>query len=82
MGNQCYCHPIDLFLKKKDKNVKLFNLDGKKFRAKVIDIYDGDTCTVIVFFHMKNLQLFITIYKYFLANLWRCGDSNPSPVYF
>jgi len=37
----------DYYLRKRtNDNTKLYSLEGRKFRAKVVDIYDGDTITV------------------------------------
>ena len=35
----------------------MFSLDGKKFTAKVVDVYDGDTCSVVVW-HLGRLTKF------------------------
>jgi len=45
MGN-CIC--IDCCLKYKTNDLKLYKLNGS-FRAKVVDVYDGDTITIILF---------------------------------
>ena len=34
-----------------DKTVPLFTLDKKIYRAKVVDVYDGDTIKVVILFH-------------------------------
>ena len=39
-------------LKKATKeNTKIFCLKGQSFKCKVIDVYDGDTCTVAIVLH-------------------------------
>jgi endonuclease YncB( thermonuclease family) len=35
-------------LKTQDNSVPLFSLSGKVFDAKVVDVYDGDTCSVVI----------------------------------
>ena len=46
MGN-CIC--TDLLLKNKNnKNIKLYTVKGL-YRAKVVDVYDGDTITIVIF---------------------------------
>lgn len=49
MGNYCCClkyHNYDL-VNIKYEDVEYFSLSGMEFDAKVVDVYDGDTCTVI-----------------------------------
>ena len=50
MGN-CYSYVTNMKLnnelKKLDDTVELFDLKGMEYSAKVVDVYDGDTCTVI-----------------------------------
>ena len=45
MGN-CIC--IDCCLKCQTNNLDLYKLKGN-FRAKVVDVYDGDTITIVIF---------------------------------
>ena len=35
-------------LKKLDDNIELFDLKGREFTAKVVDVYDGDTCSIVI----------------------------------
>ncbi|VVU95669.1 hypothetical protein CPAV1605_1424 [seawater metagenome] len=49
----CLSCAIYLSLRNKDSNIPLFDLKDKKFQAKVVDIYDGDTCHVVILFNMK-----------------------------
>lgn len=44
MGNLCLANQ----LKYQDNNVPLFSLEGNTYDAKVVDVYDGDTCTVVI----------------------------------
>ncbi len=39
-------------LKQLNDNIKLFDLKGSVYSAKVVDVYDGDTCTVV--FRLNN----------------------------
>ena len=58
MGN-CIC--IDCFLSKKINYIKLYKLTGN-YRAKVVDVYDGDTITIIIInkcgFEKHKLRLY------------------------
>tara|TARA_B100000161_G_C33549643_1_gene414757 strand:- start:1411 stop:1902 length:492 start_codon:yes stop_codon:yes gene_type:complete len=36
-------------LKNLDNDVPLFDLKGKIYSAKVVDVYDGDTCTIVLY---------------------------------
>ena len=45
MGN---CIFIDCCLKCKTNDLELYKLKGN-FRAKVVDVYDGDTVTIVIF---------------------------------
>jgi len=58
MGN-CIC--IDCFLSKKTNDIKLYKLTGN-YRAKVVDVYDGDTITIIIInkcgFEKHKLRLY------------------------
>lgn len=36
-----------------EKDVPWFNLDGQEFKCKVIDVYDGDTVTIMFLFEGK-----------------------------
>ena len=40
-------------LNKADKNIPLFTLNGCKYKAKVVDVYDGDTIKIVILFHNK-----------------------------
>ena len=44
-----FCNSMyeNIELQKKDNNTPLFSLNGKTFTAKVVDVYDGDTITVV-----------------------------------
>ena len=35
-------------LRNLDDNVELFDLKGMEFNAKVVDVYDGDTCSIVI----------------------------------
>ena len=45
MGN---CIFIDCCLKYKTNDIELYKLEGN-YRAKVVDVYDGDTITIVIF---------------------------------
>ena len=46
MGN-CICTDL-LFKNINNKNIKLYTIKGL-YRAKVVDVYDGDTITIVIF---------------------------------
>lgn len=46
----CFSMKLNYDLKSKNNSIKYFSFNGKKTKAKIVDIYDGDTCT-IVFLH-------------------------------
>ena len=54
-----FCNSMyeNIELQKKDNNTPLFSLNGKTFTAKVVDVYDGDTITVV--FKVFNQYLFL-----------------------
>ena len=55
----------DYYLNKKNsKNTDFYSLDGKTFRAKVVDIYDGDTCTVVFKFNGIYTKYKVRMYGY------------------
>lgn len=51
MGN-CYSYVTNMKLnnelKKLDDTVELFDLKGMEYNAKVVDVYDGDTCSIVI----------------------------------
>ena len=49
MGN-CYSCIINHQLKKTNNDIPFFSLNGKTFDVKVVDVYDGDTCSVVFLF--------------------------------
>lgn len=57
MGNSLCCHPHDLQLKRADNKIPLHSFNGQKFRAKVVDVYDGDTITIVRRYHGKLTRL-------------------------
>ena len=58
MGN-CIC--LDCFLKYKTNHLPLYIIKGL-YRAKVVDVYDGDTVTIVIFnkfgFEKHKLRLY------------------------
>jgi endonuclease YncB( thermonuclease family) len=70
MGNAHGCIALkreyDLYyLNKVNKdNIPLFNLNGYKTYAKVVDVYDGDTCTIIFSWEKKLRKFKCRCYGY------------------
>ena len=52
MGNCFSTNMNNELVNLKDGDVEFFSFDGMEFDAKVVDVYDGDTCTVI--FNFKD----------------------------
>ena len=46
MGNCCICD--NGLINVNNKDIKLYSLQGKRFNCKIVDIYDGDTCTIVI----------------------------------
>lgn len=51
-------------IKRSTDNVNLFCLNGKEFIGKIVDVYDGDTCNVVIFFNGKLTKFKIRCYGY------------------
>jgi len=45
----CYSFYLNNKLKNLDNSVPLFDLKGNTYSAKVVDVYDGDTCTIVIY---------------------------------
>ena len=55
----------DYYLRKRtNDNTKLYSLEGRKFRAKVVDIYDGDTITVVFKLNGHYVKYKVRMYGY------------------
>ena len=46
----CYSCYINHELRQLDDSIPLFDLKGEEYYAKVVDVYDGDTCTIVIRF--------------------------------
>lgn len=51
-------------LRKADDSVPLFSLKGKVLPCKVVDVYDGDTCTVVIKLHGELTKFKLRMYGY------------------
>lgn len=51
-------------LNKSDNSIKLFSFENKSFIAKVVDVYDGDTITVVFKFAGKRRKFKIRMNNY------------------
>ncbi len=49
----CISYGIYQSLKLKNSSIPLFDLKGNEYNVKVVDIYDGDTCHVVIYFNNK-----------------------------
>ena len=54
----------DHFLLKTNDNIPLYSMNNKKFRAKIVDVYDGDTCTAIFWQNFKYRKYKIRMLGY------------------
>ena len=61
MGN---CITKSILLNTNEQNIKKFSLKGKKYLAKVVDIYDGDTITVLIRYRMKTHKFKVRMFGY------------------
>ena len=64
-------------LNKADNKIPLFSLDGTQFKAKVVNVYDGDTIKVVILFNNKltrfnNLLLMTMVIFLYLSILSKC----------
>ena len=51
--------PVDWNLVNND--VGLFSFNGQEKEAKVVDVYDGDTCSIVIFLNKKQYKQAIEI---------------------
>ena len=60
MGNYIYNKIVnciyDSELANSSNDIPLYSLDGKILNCKIVDIYDGDTCTAVIRINKKQLQ--------------------------
>jgi endonuclease YncB( thermonuclease family) len=60
----CLSCKLDYDLQKKDNSLKYFSFDGLKTRAKVVDIYDGDTCSIVFLYRGEYIKYKTRAYGY------------------
>ena len=60
----CLSFKLDYDLQKKDNSLKYFSFDGLKTRAKVVDIYDGDTCSIVFLYRGEYIKYKTRAYGY------------------
>lgn len=66
-------------LKSIDKNtVKKFSLESKIFIGKIVDVYDGDTCKVVIFFKNEFMKFNIRMSGYDTPELKTKNDIEKS----
>lgn len=53
----CYSFYLNNQLKNLDNSIPLFDLKDNTYSAKVVDVYDGDTCSIVIFLN-KNFTKF------------------------
>ena len=53
----CYSIYTNHQLKKLNDEIQLFDLKGKEYMAKVVDVYDGDTCSILIFLNRNFTKI-------------------------
>lgn len=61
MGN---CITKSILRNTNDEKIKTFSLKGQRYLAKVVDVYDGDTITVLLRYRLKTLKFKVRMYGY------------------
>merc|ERR1711871_1496231 len=65
----CYS---DQKLKYQNSTIEFFDFKGQEFNAKIVDVYDGDTCHVVIKYNNKYIKLKIR------CNGYDCPEMKPS----
>ena len=58
------CQSIDKKINNYDDSIELFSLEGKKLKAKIVRVYDGDTCFAVFLLHNKPVKFKIRMEGY------------------
>jgi endonuclease YncB( thermonuclease family) len=58
------CQSVDKKLNNFDDSIELFSLEGKKLRAKIVRVYDGDTCFAVFLLNNKPVKFKIRMDGY------------------
>jgi endonuclease YncB( thermonuclease family) len=53
---QCISYYDNNKLKELNNDTPFFSLDGRHFQSKIVDIYDGDTCSIVINLDGKYLK--------------------------
>ncbi len=53
---QCVSYYDNNKLKKLNNDIPFFSLEGRHFESKIVDIYDGDTCSIVINLDGKYLK--------------------------
>ncbi len=61
---KCNCISDHYLHKRTNENTELYSLEGRRFRAKVVDIYDGDTITVVFKLNRSYVKYKVRMYGY------------------
>ena len=61
MGN---CITKSILRNTNDEKIKTFSLKGQRYLAKVVDVYDGDTITVLLRYRLKTHKFKVRMYGY------------------
>jgi len=61
---KCNCISDHYLHKRTNENTELYSLEGRRFRAKVVDVYDGDTITVVFKLNGSYVKYKVRMYGY------------------
>ncbi len=81
MGNSTNKLNIDDFKKYNYYNCETLFQSGYKTIARVVDIYDGDTCTVIIYYSSKYIKYNVRLYGIDTCELKSKKDKNKEFAY-
>jgi endonuclease YncB( thermonuclease family) len=58
------CQSVDTTLNNLDDTIELFSLNGKNIRAKIVRVYDGDTCFAVFLLNKQPVKFKIRMDGY------------------
>lgn len=63
MGS-CFSKNIIIDLNNLTDDIKLFSLENRTFEAKIVNVYDGDTCYAVFYLNNEPVKFRIRMYGY------------------
>ena len=79
MGCICSTYKINYIQFKNLNNTQLFNITNETFLAKIVDVYDGDTCKAIIKFRGQYNVFKIRMYGYDSPEIRKYGNNTLKP---